>query len=57
MASDILTVDGEAVFQADPDDAVDVPALVQGREPLGGVLARLLMAVDAGRCQGEVQEV
>ena len=50
-------VDGDAKFQADLDDTVRVTALVQVGEPLGCVLAHLLMPVDAGRCQGEVQEV
>ena len=50
-------VDGEAVFTADLDGSVDVPALVQVREPFGNVVVALLVTVDTGRRQREVQQV
>ena len=39
------------------DHAVNVPALIDVRQPLGRIFGHLLVTVHAGRCQGEIQEV
>ena len=48
----LSAVDSGPVLEAHPDDAVHVAALVQVGKPLGGVLAGLLVPVDAGTGQG-----
>ena len=53
----LSAVDGEPVFAAYLQGSVDVPALVQIREPLGNVVVALLVPVYTGRCQRAVQEV
>ena len=50
-------VDGEPVFATYLQGSIDVPALVQVREPFGDVFVALLVAVDAGGGEGEVQEI
>ena len=50
-------VDGEPVFAAYLQSTVNVPTLVQVREPLDHVVVALLVTVYAGRRQGEVQQV
>ena len=57
MASASVLVDGELVFPAHLHHPVNVPALIQVGQPLAGVFGHLLVAVDAGRCQREVQDV
>ena len=53
----LSAVDGQVVFLPDLQCPVDVPALVQVREPFGNVFVALLVAVDAGGGQREAQEV
>ena len=50
-------VHGEAVAALDRDDAVDEPALVQVRQPFGDVLGHLLIAIQSGRGEGQVEGI
>ena len=51
------TIDGETVGATDSDDASCEPATIPGRDPLGGILAALLVAVHGRRSEREVAKV
>ena len=51
------TIDGETVGATDSDDASCEPATILGRDPLGGILAALLVAVHGRRSEREVAKV
>ena len=54
---DFSRIDRQAVLPLYLNDASSIPAPVKVRQPLGGVLATFLMAIDARACEREVQQV
>ena len=52
-----MPIDGEIVLAANLDDAVRKPAPVHGRQPAGGVVVTLVVAVETRFGQSEIEQV